>query len=163
MVKLTSSDGENITVAKEVAMRSMLIKNILEDTADADDDSHAIPIPNVTARILNKVMEYCEHHKGDPIAEPDEDDLAEERRRSDDIEDWDAEYINVEQEMLFEIILAANYLDIKALLDLGCKTVANMIKGKTTEEIRKTFNIQNDFTPEEEEQIRRENEWAEDR
>lgn len=37
-----------------------------------------------------------------------------------------------------------------------------MIKGKSPEEIRKTFNIQNDFTPEEEEQIRRENEWAEE-
>ncbi len=58
---------------------------------------------------------------------------------------------------------ASNYLDIKALLDVGCKTVANMIKGKSPEEIRKTFNIQNDFTAEEEEQIRRENEWAEDR
>jgi len=90
--------------------------------------------------------------------------------------------MQVDQEMLFEIILvsrcssfatshhlltassqAANYMDIKALLDVGCKTVANMIKGKSPEEIRKTFNIQNDFTPEEEEQIRRENEWAEDR
>ena len=58
---------------------------------------------------------------------------------------------------------ASNYLDIKPLLDVGCKTVANMIKGKSPDEIRKTFNIQNDFTPEEEDQIRRENEWAEDR
>jgi hypothetical protein len=48
-------------------------------------------------------------------------------------------------------------------LNTGCKIVANMIKGKSPEEIRRTFNIQNDFTPEEEEQIRRENEWAEDR
>jgi S-phase kinase-associated protein 1 len=36
-----------------------------------------------------------------------------------------------------------------------------MIKGKSVEEIRKTFNIVNDFTPEEEEAIRKENEWAE--
>lgn len=46
--------------------------------------------------------------------------------------------------------------------DVGCKTVANMIKGKSPEEIRKLFNIKNDFTPEEEEQIKRENEWAEE-
>jgi len=50
-------------------------------------------------------------------------------------------------------VQAANYLDIKGLLDVTCKTVANMIKGKTPEEIRKTFNIKNDFTPAEEEQV----------
>ena len=37
--------------------------------------------------------------------------------------------------------------------DVGCETVANMIKGKTPEEIRKLFNIVNDFTPEEEVRI----------
>jgi len=37
-----------------------------------------------------------------------------------------------------------------------------MIKGKTPEQIRKTFNIQNDFTPEEEEAVRQENKWAEE-
>ena len=42
---------------------------------------------------------------------------------------------------------------IQGLLDVTCKTVANMIKGKTPEEIRKTFNIKNDFTPSEEEQV----------
>lgn len=49
--------------------------------------------------------------------------------------------------MLFEIILAANYLDIKPLLDVGCKTVANMIKGKTPEEIRKV-SLESFCTPE---------------
>jgi S-phase kinase-associated protein 1 len=58
---------------------------------------------------------------------------------------------------------AANYLDIKGLLDVTCKTVANMIKGKTPEEIRKTFNIKNDFTASEEEQVRKENEWCEEK
>ena len=38
-----------------------------------------------------------------------------------------------------------------------------MIKGKTTEEIRKTFNIVNDFSSDEEEEIRKENAWCEDK
>ncbi|KAI5010135.1 hypothetical protein ZWY2020_012272 [Hordeum vulgare] len=73
---------------------------------------------------------------------------------------WDAEFIKVDQATLYDLILAANYLDIKGLLDLTCQTVADMIKGKTPEEIRKTFSIENDFTPEEEAEIRKENQWA---
>ena len=55
---------------------------------------------------------------------------------------------------------AANYLSIKNLLDLTCETVACMMKGKTLEEIRKKFNIKNDYTPQEEEKVRGENQWA---
>ena len=66
------------------------------------------------------------------------------------------------QASLFELIIAANYLDVTPLTDLTCKCVAEMIRGKTPEEIRRHFNIRNDFTPEEEEQIRRENEWCEE-
>lgn len=43
--------------------------------------------------------------------------------------EWDAKFVEVEQEMLFELILAANYMDIKSLLDLTCAKVASMIKG----------------------------------
>lgn len=50
-------------------------------------------------------------------------------------------------------------MDIKGLLDVTCKTVANMIKGKTPEEIRKAFNVKNDYSASEEEQVRKENEW----
>ncbi|KAK2101682.1 suppressor of kinetochore protein mutant [Saguinus oedipus] len=37
------------------------------------------------------------------------------------------------------------------------------LKGKTPEEIRKTFNIKNDFTEEEEAQVCKENEWCEEK
>ena len=36
-----------------------------------------------------------------------------------------------------------------AISDAGCKTVANLIKGKSADEIRALFNIVNDFTAEE--------------
>ncbi|XP_020413745.1 SKP1-like protein 1B isoform X1 [Prunus persica] len=49
---------------------------------------------------------------------------------------------------------------LTSLLDLTCQIVSDMIKGKTLKEICKTFNIMNDFTPEEEEEIHKENEWA---
>jgi S-phase kinase-associated protein 1 len=174
---LQSSDGADITVDKEVAERSLLIKNMVGDLGE-EATSAPIPIPNVSYQhlfaippialillqvneaVLKKVIEWCEHHRSDP-PQANEDD-SDSRKKTTDIDEWDQKFMQVDQEMLFEIILAANYLDIKALLDVGCKTVANMIKGKSPEEIRKTFNITNDFTPEEEDQIRRENEWAEE-
>ncbi|KAF2446386.1 S-phase kinase-associated protein-like protein 1 [Karstenula rhodostoma CBS 690.94] len=158
-IVLTTSDNATLPVDREVAERSILIKNLLEDLGV--DNTEAIPIPNVNEAVMKKVLEWCEHHRKDPPASQDDD--SDSRKKSTDIDEWDQKFMQVDQEMLFEIILAANYLDIKALLDVGCKTVANMIKGKSPDEIRKTFNIQNDFTPEEEDQIRRENEWAEDR
>jgi len=158
-ITLKSSDGTSHTVSRPVAERSVLIKNLLADIPL--DGSEAIPIPNVNDTVLKKVLEWCEYHKNDPPAADDDD--SDSRKKSTDISEWDQKFMAVDQELLFEIILAANYLDIKPLLDVGCKTVANMIKGKSPEEIRKTFNIQNDFTPEEEDQIKRENEWAEDR
>lgn len=160
-VTLTSNEGSTIEVDRVVAERSMLIKNLIEDLGDDAITSSPIPIPNVNDPVLRKVVEWCEHHRNDAAQSADEEN--ESRKKTTDIDEWDQKFMQVDQEMLFEIILAANYLDIKALLDVGCKTVANMIKGKSPEEIRKTFNITNDFTPEEEEQIRRENEWAEDR
>lgn len=160
-VWLVSNDNAIMEVDRVVIERSILIKNLLIDTEVQSSREAPIPIPNVNEAVLRKVLEWCEHHRNDPPQAQDEESDA--RKKSTDIDDWDQKFMQVDQEMLFEIILASNYLDIKSLLDVGCKTVANMIKGKSPEEIRKTFNITNDFTPEEEEQIRRENEWAEDR
>ena len=58
--------------------------------------------------------------------------------------------------------MAANYLDVKGLIDICCKHVANQIKNKTPDEIRSTFHISNDFSAEEMSQIKKENEWCED-
>ncbi|CAD6576331.1 MAG: hypothetical protein TREMPRED_001663 [Tremellales sp. Tagirdzhanova-0007] len=156
MVILQTSDEEQFTVEKRVAERSSMIKVMLDDLPAQEA---IIPLPNVSSSVLSKVLEYCDHHKGEPLPAPDADP----DRKTSEIGEWDARFIQVDQEMLFEIILAANYLDIKPLLDVGCKTVANMIKGKTPEQIRLLFNITNDFSEEEEDQIKRENEWAEDR
>ncbi|KAK6780535.1 hypothetical protein RDI58_022719 [Solanum bulbocastanum] len=67
---------------------------------------------------------------------------------------------NVRHSILHALILAANFLNDKEILDMICQEVADRIKGKTLEEIRKEFDIKNDFTSEEEKEIRKENAWA---
>jgi S-phase kinase-associated protein 1 len=58
------------------------------------------------------------------------------------VKNFNKEFVNVDNEQLFELILAANYLNIKRLLDITCQAVAEQIKGKTPEQIRQQFNIE---------------------
>ena len=143
-VKLLCSDGEEVEIDIDVAEKSVLIKGLIDDTGTDDQ----IPLPNVKRPILEKVIDFCKHlkdHQAPEIEKP---------LKSTDmqsvVDPWYADYINLEQEVLFELIMASNYLDIKPLLELACAKVASLIKNKSIEEIRKLFNIENDFTPEEE-------------
>ena len=145
---LKSNDNEEFKIDKDIAIFSQTIKNMCEDN---ENDSSPIPLPNVNSKILSKVIEFMIYYKTSEDNDEDKDK-------------WFKQYINIDDELLFNIILASNYLDIKPLLDITCKAVADEIKScKTPEEIRKRFNIKNDFTPEEEEEVRRENAWIDDR
>ena len=146
---------------------SELVKSMMDDNEDDDDDdedenekSTEIPLPNVKSNVLQKVIEFCEQHLKEPMTEIEKP--LKSQNMADVVQKWYADFVDLEQVMLFELILAANYMDIKPLLDLTCATVASMIKGKTPDEIRATFNITNDFTPEEEAQVREENKWCEE-
>ncbi|XP_058114714.1 SKP1-like protein 1A [Magnolia sinica] len=149
-VTLKSSDGE-FMIDEVVALESQTIKHMMKD----DCADNGIPLPNVTNKILSKVIEYCKKHVEAAASKNPDDHSSDEELKA-----WDLDFVKVDQATLFDLILAANYLNIKSLLDLTRQTVINMIKGKTPAEIRRTFNIKNDFTPEEEEEVQRENQWA---
>ena len=178
-----------------------------------------MPLSDVKSAVLAKVIEFCKHHVDQRL--PEIEKPLRSNNLAEIVPEWDAKFVDIEQEVLFELILAANYMDIKSLLDLTCAKVASMIKGKTRvrrapraalrrpplprrarkrtrarahastrrlgsarllltlarshalarlralpprrpEQIRKTFNIRNDFTPEEEAQIIEENKWCEE-
>ncbi|CAN0902992.1 SKP1-like protein 4 [Linum grandiflorum] len=138
---------------KLAAKQSETIKKLIKEMGT----DGAIPLDYVTGSILSKVIKYCRMHTS-AIAEVDK------------VRKWDQEFVKVNLMMLFDLILTtvdvvyylkvADYLNIKELLDLTCQKAAHMIFGKTTEEMCKIFNIKNDFTPEEEANIRIENRWA---
>ncbi|XP_074584467.1 SKP1-like protein 1A [Curcuma longa] len=153
-VTLLSSEGEEFEVDEAVAAQSQTIRHMIEDGCAHGN----VPLPNVTSQILGKVIEYCKM-RVDVYCSAGQDGILG-GAEAEGFKAWEAEFVKVDQATLFDLILAANYLDIKPLLDLTCQTVANMIRGKTPEEIRGIFDIKNDFTPEEVEETRRENQWA---
>jgi S-phase kinase-associated protein 1 len=149
--------GSNVSVKVplSVALQIGIVKSVIEDT-----NQTKIPIVNeaVTPDIFKKILEYLEYHDahpqqtredGTPIDNPD-------------VTAWDQAFVNIDQDTIFTLLVAANYLEIKPLLDLTAKKIASLIKGKTVEEIRALFGITNDFTPEEEDQVRQENAWCTD-
>ncbi|XP_042493028.1 SKP1-like protein 1A [Macadamia integrifolia] len=149
VVTLKSSDGETFEVDEAVALESLTIKHMIED----DLGNNGILLPNVACKILKKVIEYCKKHVETPKTE-------DQRTADEELKTWDDEFMKVDHDTLFNLILASNYLNIKSLLDLTSQTLADMVKGKTPEEIRKMFNIKNEFAPKEEEVVQGENHWA---
>ncbi|KAG2325473.1 hypothetical protein Bca4012_039999 [Brassica carinata] len=147
-IMLKSSDGESFELEEAVARQSQTLANLIEDNCT----DGGIPIPNVTSKILAMVVEYCKKHvDGDDSSSSTEEDLKK----------WDADFMQMDQSTMFDLILAANYLNVASLLDLACQTVADMITAcKDAAEIRAKFSIPNDFTPEEEAKIDEENQWA---
>lgn len=139
VVLVSLVDGEKFTVARGVADMCGLVRNIIADIEVNDGESlPPLPIPDVKGRILALVIKYCEHHHANP-------DLYRATRHPDAIDDlvpWDLEFCNVDNETLFDLVNAADFLKAKSLLECLCKTIANLIKGKTAEEIRAKFNIQ---------------------
>lgn len=159
-IKLRSADDEIFDVERDVISASTTIKNMMEQIEVGSEDDEPIPLHNVTGSILKRVIQWAQYHRNDKNDQAEDDQR---EKRSDDISAWDADFLKVDQGTLFELLLASNYLGIDGLLDAACKTVANQIRGKCPEDIRKTFNIQNDFTPEEEAEVKAENQWCEEK
>ncbi|CUA75221.1 hypothetical protein RSOLAG22IIIB_11573 [Rhizoctonia solani] len=129
-VQLFTQDEQTLTIDWEVFKQF----GIFQPQNDPEErPKEPVPLPNISAAAMNKVIEYCDKHRDD---EPYSEDAPIKPT------EWDEAFIaGLTQEELFDLILAGNYLEMKAMLDLGCKQVANMIKNKNPDEIRNLFNL----------------------
>lgn len=135
--KFETSDGQVFVLENRgrVVCACATLKNLIEDLGDTGTEtSLIIPLPIIDGPTMKLVCDF------QPKLEHNFDTL--------------------DQAQLFNLILAANYLNYPQLLDATTSVVAAMCKNKSPEEIRQTFNIKNDFTPEEEAEVRRENYWV---
>ena len=133
-IVLKSSDEKSFSLEKKSAFISKLVSQALENDANATE----VPIPGAKGAILELVVQYMTHHAG---TEPP---IIEKPLRSKLMKDvckdkWDADFIDAignNRQQLYDLILAANYMDVKSLLHLGCAKVASLIKGQPLEKIK---------------------------
>ena len=101
--------------------------------------------------------------KPDPETKDEEEDELKEKEHvsMDQLNEWEKNFINMPVSEMFPLVIAANFLEIKGLIKLVCKAIALQIQGKSVEEIRTTFNIEDpNWTPEELAKLKEENAWA---
>ncbi|GMI84016.1 SKP1-like 14 [Hibiscus trionum] len=151
-ITLRTADNHEFEVDEAVAMEFGTVKTFFDENPDASDEP--IPLPNVSSKCLSTIIEYCKFHlalrsRDDPSKVEDEGKV------------YDEELVKAQDnESLIELVLAVNYLNIKDMLDMLNQGVADRIKNKSVEYVRKFFGIENDYTPEEEAEIRAQYEWA---
>ena len=115
-------------VEEEVAFQSLTVKNMSEGMccklrsgcgcdsphypcpADTGLDA-PIPLPNVSSKILAKVIEYCKYHV-------DAEKKAEDRpsKTEEEIKAWDTDFVKVDQSTLFELILVQLHRVLTAVI-----------------------------------------------
>ena len=105
---------------------------------ESEDGANEVAIPAVEGDILELILRYMKYHKG---TEPP---IIDKPLRSKVMKEvcktaFDAEYIEEigeNRQQLYDLILAANYMDVKSLLHLGCAKVASLIKGQPVEKVK---------------------------
>ena len=101
---IAQQTSTNTITARCVAERSILIKNMIDDLGDEAVAIQPIPIHNVNEPVLRKVIEWCAKHNDDAPQSPEEHNHNR-NKTTDPIGEWDRKFMQVDQEMLFEIIL----------------------------------------------------------
>lgn len=65
----------------------------------SEDENEVIPLKNVSSAILKKLIQWATYHKDEMLIVIDDD------RHT--VSSWDAEFFNVDQATLFQIILVS--------------------------------------------------------
>ncbi|KAL0246427.1 hypothetical protein GEMRC1_007639 [Eukaryota sp. GEM-RC1] len=146
MARLTliSGDGQKFDVDSSVGELCGYIRNIVDASGDTE-----IPVPGVCNVYMKRALDFAHFHakvSNSPDSVTD-----------DEIISWNRKFIiDVDLETVFQTLLAGNFLGMPALIDLCCKTIANLASDKTPEQLREQFNIPQDFDTKELESLKAE-------
>ena len=142
-IKLSSSEGKEFAITVAAAKGSKVIDGMLQDYPD-----QAIPLPEVKTVTLERVIAYLEHYKGGMPEEIPKPLIDSNIQRI--IPAFDFEFIkDLSLSDCYDLINAANYLDIPSLLNLGCAFVASKLYDEDTNSIREKLGIESDMTEDE--------------
>ena len=140
---MITEEGTEVYVEKKVIVRSNFVKNMLDDCAEC------VILPEIKEKTLKKIIKYL-YHLEEGNSPPGTEKPIRDIDMKDVTSDWYANVMDLNDEEVQDILIAADYMDINCLRVLACAKMGSIIRGLSIPEFRKRFNIANDFTPEEE-------------
>lgn len=152
-IQFSTSDGEIVSADPQITLYSSTIR----DAVNFNSPNEIIPLPSIDSMILRKILQWIDFHRN--IAS-----MADGQVDSDNanISTWEYDFLSVDTPVLFQLAEAADYLAMDGLCEMVSSILADMIRGKSPADVRRTFNIRVDVDPYEDHKIQLENVWAED-
>lgn len=158
ILSVKTADDEILQVSLAVVAQFKTLKEMIEDFGGVEKITVAIPVHNVNGPTFGAIVDLVL--------------LLQQRNVKafgvrDRLEPWMRDFIRAREAKkktnIYAMIMALNYLDSGYVLSIAQEYVAEQMRGMTPTDLRAKFNIVNDFTPEEESEIRRENQWLNER
>lgn len=145
-LRLVTNDNKNINVSLDEILDLKLITNMLNiydtknNTYELEED-YEIPL-DVSYDALKKILEFSNYELNNKTTHIHNKSV------------FYNEYFTCEDEVLFNIMNSADYLEYEYLLDKACDKLSDdILKCNSVEEVKKKFKITREFTKEEENDI----------
>ena len=145
-IQISSSEGNIYNISKKAAMRSKILKGMIEDFPD----DQIFPMKSIKGNILEKIKDYLMHYENE---EPEKIEIPlKSNNFSECVNNWDFNFLGNDIDIIFDLLEAANYMDIKPLHELVSAYLGSNIRGINSNGIFKDFEIE-ELTEKEKEEI----------
>lgn len=119
MIELITEDKEKFEVDSNILSQTGILKRYPKG------QQIQLEIHNTENKIVERVIKYLKHHYNNqakeieaPLKSCDFKDL---------VSEWDYDFINVDENIVIHLGVAAHYFEIKGLIQLACTKIASMI------------------------------------
>lgn len=143
MFRLELDNGEYVDANEDIVKHFKTLDSMLSSEKDNDNKNEVVPLVGLDTNLhtLKECIRYYEKLQEDSVGLT-----------------WKEEFLDRSKEDLISLTLLANYLNAEELTSDLCKTIAKLFNNKTPEEIREEWNLPDDLTDEEKENILKQNE-----
>jgi S-phase kinase-associated protein 1 len=144
MVKIITKDDVEIDVPNEIVTLGVsdsddsdklmgLFSTFIDNNDDDDDNDDSTPV-DADSVMIKHVIDYGKLYAKQKMTIPEKPLLSYDMK--DNVQECYSEFINKFTTLeVLQLIMTANYLEVKPLLSLAGSKIASLIKGKTSKEI----------------------------